>query len=102
MTATALCRAPPSPSSGYPTRTVGPGDARREPRQLVRAGLEKRRAQQQIFGRISAERQFGRDDEVRSAAPARIHRIENARRVAGKIADHLVQLGDRDAHEREF
>jgi hypothetical protein len=85
--------------SDYDSRA---GDAHREPSEFKCASFEKRRAEQQVFGRVSTERQFGRDHQVRAAAPASIHRIENARRVAGKIADHLVQLGDRDAHGSNF
>ena len=88
MTATALWRVPPSPVPDIRPATVGPRDPRREPRELERAGLEERRAQQQVFGRVAAERQFGRDDQVRAAALARVDRVEDARSVAGEIADH--------------
>ena len=76
-------------------RVLHAGGQRRE---LAGTGVEKRRAQQQIFGRIPAERQLGRHDEARARASGRARRSQYRRTVAAQIPQDLVQLRDRDLH----
>ena len=73
-------------------------DARGEPRQFVGARGKKCRTQQQILGRVATERELRGDQQLRSTAPRLGGSLEDARGVAGEIADHLVELSDRDAH----
>ncbi len=85
----------------------GEADQRRDATDLARqrgelrgAGVEKRRAQQKVLGGITAQRQLGRDHQVGAAALARGDCILQPRGVAGEIAQHLVQLRDRDPHRK--
>ena len=73
---------------------------RRKCSELGRARPQKRRPQQQVFGRIAAQRQLGSDDERRTRAPRRVDRVAKTPRIAGEIAENLVQLRDRNLHGR--
>jgi len=73
-------------------------DAWGEARQFVGARGKKRRTQQQILGWIATKGEFRSDQQLRSAAPTFGYGFEDTRGIAGKIADHLVELSDRDAH----
>ena len=76
-------------------RVLHPGCKRR---QLARARVEKRRPQQQILGRIARQRKLGRDHELRASALCFARGFENRRRIAGEIADDLVELRHSDLH----
>ena len=69
-----------------------------EASEFLGAGVEKRRAQQQIFRRVPAQRELRRHDQIGAAAPRLGDRGEDARRISAQIADHAVELGDADAH----
>ncbi len=73
-------------------------DARGKPRQFVGARGKKCRTQQQIFRRVATERELRGDQQLRSAAPRLGGSLEDPRGIAREIADHLVELSDRDAH----
>src|SRR5207253_9005714 len=60
-------------------------DARGEPRQFVGARGKKCRTQQQILGRVAAERKLRGDQQLRSAAPRLGDSLEDARGIAGDI-----------------
>ena len=55
-------------------------------------------AQQQVFRRITAQREFGRHQQVRGLRARALGKIQYARGIAGKIADRAVDLGNRDFH----
>ena len=71
---------------------------RGEARQFVGARGKKCRTQQQILRRVATQRELRGDQQLRPAAPRLGGSLEDARRIAGEIADHLVELSDRDAH----
>ena len=73
------------------------GDQRVE---RARAGIDKGRAQQQVFGRIARERQFGREQNARTSLVRFARSGDDAGSIAGEIADGAVDLGesDRDGH----
>ncbi len=64
------------------------------------AGVDERRAQQQVFGRIARERQFRREQDARTSLVRFARGGDNAGSIAGEIADGAVDLGesDRDGH----
>ena len=66
---------------GKPTSTGVSVHRRRERAELARAGVEERRAQQQVFRRVAAQRQLGRDDEPRAGALAPRRRRRGSRRA---------------------
>ncbi len=66
--------------------------------QLGRAGVEERRPQHEILGRVSAQREFGRHDEPRAGALCLRRRAAYRGGVARQIAENLIQLGYRDLH----
>jgi hypothetical protein len=68
----------------------------RDAGQGLRAALHERRAQQQILGRVAAQRQLGRDDELRALRVRAPRRIDDAHGVAREIADRRVDLSERD------
>ncbi len=76
-------------------RAADTGGERGEP---AGAGSEKCRAQQQVFGRIAAERKLGRHDKSRASALGLPHRRQYRRTIAGEIPQHLIQLRDCDLH----
>jgi hypothetical protein len=63
------------------------------------ARFEEGRPQQQVLRRITAERKLRRDDQRRAGAFCLGRRRENAARVGGEIAHHLIELRDRDLHD---
>jgi hypothetical protein len=71
---------------------------RGERRELRCAGVDERRAQQQILRGIAAQRQLRRDHEPRAGLLGRAHRTQDGSRIACEVADRLVELGDRDLH----
>jgi hypothetical protein len=53
---------------------------------------------EQIFRRITGQREFGKDDQLRSQPIARIGgRFENARDIAFDVAYEEIELGERNA-----
>src|SRR4030067_1094513 len=57
-----------------------------------------RRGQQQVFGRVTGERQFGKDNGVRLELVARLlGRGDHALGIAGDIAHQQSELGDNQA-----
>ena len=72
--------------------------------QLAREPLERRvgrcvecPAQQQVFGRISGERQLGRQQHVRALGHRAAGQFEHPSRIAVEITDGTVHLGDCNA-----
>ena len=75
----------------YPAR----GCANRLER-FVHLGLQPG-LEQQVFGRITTDRKFGKYDEVGAVSiPCRLDGRQNHGRVASDVADGDVQLRDRD------
>jgi hypothetical protein len=60
---------------------------------------EEALAQQQVLGRIAAQRQLGRQHQVGARGARARAELKDARRVAGEVADGAVDLsrGDQDA-----
>ena len=55
--------------------------------------------EQQIFGVVAGQRQFGREPHIRGRGRG-FDRAANARGVAGEIADAKIQLQKTDPHGR--
>jgi hypothetical protein len=71
--------------------------------ELGRAGGTEILAQQEVFRRVAAERQFRRQQQIGALRPGAFGKVEDARRVAGEIADRGVDLGNGnlERHGRE-
>jgi hypothetical protein len=66
--------------------------------QRPRAGRHEGRAQQQVFGRIAGQRQLRRQHQPCTLLVCGSRGLDDARRVAGQVADSGVDLGQRDTH----
>ena len=66
--------------------------------QLPGAGLHEGGAQQQVFGRVAAQPELGRDDEVRALRMRAARCLGDAARVAGEVADGGIDLRQRHFH----
>ena len=70
--------------------------------------VQKSGALQQILGRIAAQGQFGKDDEIAAGLPGRFHAVEDFLQIACKVADNRVGLhksyfhGGQDPGEKEM
>ena len=78
-------------------------DERGQPLRVARERLEggdglvdERRAQQQVLGRVAADRELGEGDEVGVALGGAARGVEDQRAVAREVADGAVDLGERD------
>jgi hypothetical protein len=71
---------------------------RGERRELAGAGVEERRAQQQVFRRVAAQRELGCGHQRRAGALALARGRQDRPRIAFEVADRLIELGDRDVH----
>ena len=65
----------------------------------VLAFLHEIFAQEQVFGRITADRELRRDHHVRAAGARASRKIHDARNVAREIADRHVHLRNRNFHK---
>ncbi len=74
----------------------------RKRRELARAGVEERRPQHQVLGRVPAQRKLRRDDQPRAGTLAFGHGRQDRPRIAGKVADDLIQLRDGDLHGKKW
>jgi len=59
---------------------------------------EERRTDEQVLGRVAADREFGKYGELRAELLRLARRRDDARRVARKVADRGVDLAERDLH----
>jgi hypothetical protein len=96
MTAIALWRWPSCAPESHQQHARG--HLRRQCRKFVRAGSDERRTQNQIFGRIPAQRQLRGHDQCRAGGAGLRRRVEYATGVGRKIAEHLIELRDRQLH----
>ena len=69
-------------------------------RQRLLAGGHEGRAQQQVLGRIAAQRQLGRDHQPRAFGMGRAGRVVQQAQVALEVADRGVDLRQRDFQHR--
>ena len=60
------------------------------------AGVDDRRPQHEIFGRVSDERELREHDEIGAACGRCVARAPDAREVAVDVADGGIELGERD------
>jgi len=97
----ALWRRPPS-RSGKPTSAVDAANLRGQLGELRGAGLEKRRAQTAVFRGLAAQATAPAHDESAPPAASASTALDEPPRVAGEIAEHLIQLRDRDPHRKNL
>ena len=71
------------------TRAAGQG---------VGAGLHEGRAQQQVFGRVAAQAQFGEKHQPRALRVCTLGRFDDSLRVAGDVAHRHVDLREGHLH----
>ena len=69
-----------------------------ERREFARARVDERRAQQQVFRGIAAQRELGRDDQRRTGTLRFRDRRQDAARVGGEVADPLIELRNSELH----
>ena len=60
--------------------------------QCLRAGLHERRPQQQVFGGIAAQAEFGRQHQARTLLVGTPRAVDDAAAVPGQIAHRGVDL----------
>jgi hypothetical protein len=73
------------------------GDARQARRQgieLALAGAIEIRPQQQVFRRIAAQCKFRGQQQIGASSVGTLGVVEDLRRVAGKVAERDVDLGN--------
>ncbi len=70
----------------------------RKPRKAFLDAAAKAPVKQQVFGRVTRERELRRDEQSRALPPRLLDSPDDAIRIAGGIADGRVDLGERDAH----
>ena len=58
-------------------------------------GFDERRPQDQIFGRVTDQHEFGEDNEVGSESSGVIPGAANDREVASDVSDKRINLRDR-------
>jgi hypothetical protein len=71
----------------------------RKTRQRVGARCHEGRAQEQVFGRVAAERKFRRQHQARALLMGFAGRLCKQARIAGKITHRRIDLCDRRFHE---
>ena len=71
---------------------------RRQPRQRLGAGLHEGRPQQQVLGRVAAEREFGRQHDGGALRMGGARGLRQQAGVAGEVADRGVDLRDGQLH----
>ena len=70
---------------------------RRGMRQRVQGiitGIDERGSQQQIFCRIAAQSELGRDQQTGAAAMGLLRRVDDSSGIARHVAHHKIELGD--------
>jgi hypothetical protein len=87
--------------------TLGEPDQRGDPRedgvagqllQSIAAAIDELAQLEQILGRVPAQRQLGKDDELRSLLGGLGRAFHDARRVPRQVPDRGVDLSQRDPH----
>ncbi len=71
------------------------------PRQFMQglfAGTMKTGMQQQVFRRITAQAQLGRQQQRRALLSGALGICENFCSITGKVAERAIDLGDRELH----
>jgi hypothetical protein len=59
-------------------------------------GLDERGAQKQVFGRVAANRQLGRQHQPHAVLVGRAGRLDDLLRIARHVSHAIVQLGNAD------
>ena len=75
------------------------GERARAVRQGVGAGLHEGGSQQQVFGRVAAQAEFGREHEAGALRVGTAGGVDDLRGVAGEVADGGIDLRQGHFHQ---